>query len=170
MSDISSSPVSPAEQKEIDRVAGLTDEQVLKETNHGKYGPGIVGKPLAARAATLLTGTAGGRFGPAIVDPEYARKQAAAKLAAPATEGDDDTEDGEDDDIEPEGDVDPTNLKDPRNPWSYVTLSGAKVLAQQAQVSHKPNLKRKELIAILQEAQVVPPPVPEPSADDKPDA
>jgi hypothetical protein len=170
MSEDTTSPaVSAAEQAEIDRVAGLTDAQVLKESGDGKFGPGIVGKHLAARAAGLMKASSGGKLGPAIMEHDFAAKQA-AKRAAAQKEGDagadtvetegDDPED-EEDEGEFTGDVDPKNLKDPRNPWSYVTLSGAKVLAQEAQVSYKPAVKRPALIAQLQAAGVVPPAIPE---------
>lgn len=57
--------------------------------------------------------------------------------------------------------VDPMDLSNSTNPWTYVTLSGAKMLAQKHQVSHVPRISRVNLIAALQEAGVVPPPVPD---------
>jgi hypothetical protein len=54
------------------------------------------------------------------------------------------------------------------DPWSFVSLSGAKVLAQHAQISYRPGVKRKALIEKLQEAGVQPPAPPaDPDADDE---
>ena len=148
------------------RVAKLSDDEVLRLSGNGKFGPGIIGKALHARASKIIKDTGGGRFGPAITDPDYAAKQAAAKgkRVAPIVPQDDSGEDGEDDELEEEvvgGPVDPTDIKDPRNPWTYVTLSGAKVLAQKHGVSYVPRIKRTELIGDLQAAGVVPPAIPD---------
>lgn len=151
---------TPEENAEYAAVAKLSDAEVLKRTGHGQFGPAIIGKALHERSASLLKGTDGGKFGPAITDPDYAKKQAALrhaeKVTAAAT-----AEDGDDADDETAnketGDIDPRNLKDNRNPWSYVTLSGAKVLAQKNNVSYKPGIKRPVLIDLLIDAKVVPP-------------
>lgn len=153
-----------SDDREVARVAKLTDAQVLVQSDNGRMGPGIIGKPLYDRAQEILKRTGGGVLGPAISDPDYAKKQAAArkatspkapKLAVSAPSA-----------TVPDGDVDPANLSDPRNPWTYVTLSGAKMLAQQSEVSYVPKIKRADLIAELQKKGVTPPPVPEPEGGD----
>lgn len=150
------------------RVAKLSDDDVLKASGHGSFGPGIIGRVLFDRAQKILKNRGGGGMGPAITDEEYGEKEgkaleqrraqiradreaARAKLAErkAATEG------------EP-AQYDPTDLTDPNNPWTYVSLSGAKQLAQTAGVSYTARVKRADLIAELQGKQVVPPPVPTP--------
>lgn len=156
--------IAAADRAEFERAAKMTDEQVLKATGHGRFGPAIVGKYVAERSSQLIKNTGGGVFGPAIVDPEFARKQAAKRAAAEAEGSDAATDTGETDTgdgtEEITGDIDSANLDDPRNPWHYITLSGAKMLAQTARVSHTPRVKKADLIAMLQAAKVVPPPVP----------
>jgi hypothetical protein len=64
---------------------------------------------------------------------------------------------------------DPLDLEHPENPWTYVTLGGAKKLAQEHQVSYKPSIKRKDLIAALIEAAVPAPPLPTPEGKEDED-
>lgn len=150
---------------EFARVSKMTDAEVLLATGNGRFGAAIVGTHLAERSHRLVTVSGNGRFGPAIVDPDYAKKEA-AKRAALKAEGssgsslDNDEADTADRNIAEDNDIDPTDLNDPRNPWTYVTLSGAKVLAMKHQVSHTARVKKAELIGQLQAAKVIPPPVP----------
>jgi hypothetical protein len=166
-------PYTAEERAEEKKLAKLSDDQILEMSSHGKLGPGILGRPLYDRAASIIK--AGGMIGlgPAIMDPDYHAKQLAlrererAKLEKkaggtsgtgkpPAGSGD-----GKPGDlVEKEGEVDPKDLTDKRNPWAYVQLGGAKRLAQVHQVSHKPRVTRVELIEQLQAAKVEPPPVP----------
>lgn len=152
---------------EAARVAKLTDHQVLQQSGHGTYGPGIIGKALADRAAKIMKATGGGVLGPAILDSDYAKKLAGRRAPDPDAALEHAAALGTlpDADRRADGPIDPADLQDPRNPWTYVTLSGAKVLAQQAGVSHIPRIKRAELIAELQRANVEPPAVP--GADDQ---
>jgi hypothetical protein len=170
-------------EKSIDE---LTDAEVLERTGHGRFGPGIVGPELYERSKRIMTATGGGLFGPALTDPDFAKKQQAARVATQrgddGPESSDEFDDDDDVDVDVDvdedqtestgggaftGNVDPADLSDPRNPWTYVTLSGAKMLAQQKGVSYAPRVKRAELIAALQAANIEPPPVPEnPSAGD----
>lgn len=148
-------------------VAALSDAEVLQLSGNGKYGPGLIGKALADRSSKIIKATGGGAFGPAITDPNYADKQRALRERR-AGDQDAAAEQALLDGTLPEADrrtlfegpVDLANLHDPRNPWTYVTLSGAKVLAQTANISHVPRIKRADLIAELQAANVTPPPVP----------
>lgn len=128
------------------RVARLSDADVIRFSGNGKFGPAIIGHALYERASKMLKETGGGKFGPALLDPDYDTKQK-AKRAAPIDEEAD----------EPDQDDDP---------WGHITLSGAKVLAQQNGVSYAPRIKRTELIADLVAAGVVP---PLPVDDDEPD-
>lgn len=158
--------LAAAEQAEIARVATLSDAQVLKVTSNAAFGPGIVGKPLADRAAKIMRDTGGGIFGPAITDPDYAAKQAAKRTGVLPT-GNPIPDDLGPPPVVGEGDpIDPTDLHDPRNPWMYVTLGGAKQLAMAHSVSYVPKVQRKALIEQLQAANVVPPAIPSDSDED----
>lgn len=153
------------------RVDAMSDAEVLELTNNGAFGPGLVGKPLAERAKHVMLTTGDGQFGPAIIDPDYAAKQAAKRAGGakeralsqvpgggvssePVDEGDGDEVGGAGDDAD-------------LDPWRATTLSGAKLLAQKAGVSYKPGIKKQPLIAKLKEAGVIPPPVPKDEDDDE---
>lgn len=166
-----------AAEQEIARVAALSDQQVLNATSYGKFGPAIVGDHLHKRSQQIMKGTFGGKFGPAITDPDYEQKRSQAlmrtrddrinaerRLATLARVGEqsqtglDTVEIGHEPNADPDlNDYDADDLDDARNPWSTVTLSGAKVLAQQNGVSYPPRIKRTELIGNLRKAGVTPP-------------
>lgn len=50
----------------------LTTEEVLSLA--GPFGPGMIGQELFDRAETLRTTTDGGKYGPALLDPDYGLK------------------------------------------------------------------------------------------------
>lgn len=154
------------ETRERARVAKLSDAEVLKAAGGGAFGPGIIGRPLFDRAQAILKRSGNGVFGPAITDDEYGeveakalnqrraqiradREAARAKLAEQVVQR------------EPAS-YDPADLTQADNPWTYVTLSGAKQLAMTAGVSYVARVKRVDLIAELQAQGVTPPPVPSP--------
>jgi hypothetical protein len=168
---------TPAEQKELQQLTRLPDVEILNRA--GTFGPAVIGRPLAYLAAKVRITNPDGTFGPAILDPDYDAKSLAARGlrrteggriepmdkppsesgAAPIQTSDPTvrTADALNDAGVP---IDPSDLTDPRNPWTYVTLSGAKQLAMKHEVSHKTRVTRVELIAQLQAAQVAPPPAP----------
>lgn len=157
------------EAAERKRVAAMSDAEVLEQA--GGFGPAIIGKILYERAASVRLTTNDGEFGPALTDPDYGKKEAAKRAERRAgnqaaaeeqalLEGKLPDHDRRD---EGEGDEEGATV----DPWSFVTLSGAKMLAQHAGVSHKPGVKRQALIAVLQKAGVTPPEPPaNPDADD----
>jgi hypothetical protein len=106
----------------------------------GKMGPAIIGRPLHYLAAQVRTTTDEGKLGPAIIDPHYHEKELARRDAAAVAGERDERRTTEDLElaIDPDSPIDPSNLKDPRNPWTYVTLSGAKQLAITNNVSYTP--------------------------------
>lgn len=133
----------------------LSDAEVLNKV--GGLGPAIVGYDLYERAARVASRTDNGRLGPALTDPAWGAKEAARVAANRAArerrlrgetaalavaEADEDEED------------------DDRDPWSFVTLAGTKMLAQQHGVSYKPGTKREQMIELLKSASVVPPKPP----------
>jgi hypothetical protein len=162
---------SDDERRELKRLQRLPDTQVLAMA--GTMGPALLGRPLFVRVSQIRGNNPEGTLGPALIDPDYLDNQLKARglqrdregriyeigapkaPAAPAP----DPEPGAPADPGP---YDPRDLTDARNPWTYVTLSGAKQLAIQHQISHKPRPKREDLIAQLQDAGVVPPPAPTP--------
>lgn len=175
-----------AERREFATLSALSDVEILRRA--GNLGPAMIGRPLAHRAALVRQNNPEGTFGPALLDPDYDAKSLAKRglrrteegriepLDAPAGTGvaaldnPDDFEGGEPvDALDPDSPIDPTDLDDPRNAWMYVTLSGAKQLAVEHSVSHKPRPNRRELIALLQQHGVKPPSIPEPERE-TPDA
>lgn len=164
-------------------VAAMSDQEVLNATGMGRFGPAIVGPELHERSQKLMKGTYGGKFGPAITDPDYEAKRTTAllrtrddrieserRLATVADVGEqsqtglDTVETGLTPSTEPDlHDVDPDDIDHPTNPWSRVTLSGAKILARRHAVSYPPRIKRTELIGNLRKAGVTPPAI---DADD----
>lgn len=157
--------------KQTDPLELLSDEEVLALTGHGHFGPGIVGPALHARSEAIIARTGGGQFGPALTDPHYAAKQRAARQGQVPTIGEfverEDEEQGEDGAIAAGEDAAAA-----LDPWEFVTLSGAKLLAQQHGVSYRPGVKRGALVTALQGAGIQPPPPPsreELAADDAED-
>jgi hypothetical protein len=145
----------------------LSDAQILQMTDSGRMGPGIVGEAVYKRGQWITKGTDGGRFGPAITDPDYAAKQA-AKRKAERAETDRVIADEEENERFGDGEQSEGELRAAVDPWSFVTLSGAKMLAQKAGISYQPRIKRAELVDLLKAAYVVPPAPPEnPDADDE---
>jgi hypothetical protein len=147
----------------------LTDTEVLELTNNGALGAGIVGKELAERAQRLKVSTNDGQFGPALTDPNYATKQAAKRAAERDAEG------SAKEPTDSEGDETGAGSGEPGegdavDPWTFVTLSGAKMLAQTAGISYRPGVKRQALIEVLKTAGVIPPAPPaDPDADEQPE-
>jgi hypothetical protein len=96
-------------------------------------------------------------LGPAITDPDFAKNEAsadykeAAKIAARKA-------------------ISPRRRRVKRGPvdaWQFVTLSGAKMLAQENAVSYRPGTKRDVLIEMLKAANVAPPKPPtKPATED----
>jgi hypothetical protein len=120
-----------------DNYENLSDSEVLALA--GVYGPALIGQELYDKACEIRSRTGDGKFGPAIMDPHYAEKQAAAKAASvPASSESDSPVDDSD-------------------PWSTVTRSGAKQLAIDAGISYAPNIKTADLIETLKVAGVQPP-------------
>jgi hypothetical protein len=81
-------PIDAEEKKERARVAKLTDQQVLDEA--GNCGAGIVGIPLAERAAQIRKDNPQGTIGPGILateKPLNAAQRKAAKEAARSQAG-----------------------------------------------------------------------------------
>lgn len=138
----------------------MSDARVLELA--GGLGPGIIGKAHFDRAAAIRAVSDDGKLGPAIIDPDYAKKQAAKRLAEKQTR------DAEPDRIEEEESaISQRSDAAAGDPWAYVTLSGAKMLAQQHNVSYQPRVKRDALIAALKHAGVEPPAPPaDPDAND----
>lgn len=138
----------------------MSDAKILELA--AGYGPGIIGQAHFDRAAALRTATDDGRLGPALVDPDYARKQAALRGQEVADEEtDDEARDEERVALLAAGSGDTSD------PWTFVTLSGAKMLAQQHNVSYPPRVKRDALVAALKDAGVAPPAPPEkPATED----
>lgn len=152
------------EAAERKRVAAMSDAEVLEQA--GGFGPAIIGKILYERAASVRLTTNDGEFGPALTDPDYGKKEAAKRAERRAGNQAAAEErallEGKlpDHDRRDEGEGDEEGTTDTRDPWSATTLSGAKMLAQHAGVSHKPGIKKQALIAQLKAAGVVPPPLP----------
>lgn len=173
---------TPEEQRELAQLRRLSDGEILGRA--GALGPAVIGRPLAYLAGQIRVTNPDGALGPALLDPDYHAKQLAARESAqtarpkapaprpdPArpSDGGEGWEGGEVGDAGSSGanaSIDPADLNHPQNPWTYVTLSGAKQLAMQHQLSHKPRITRRDLIAELQKAQVAPPPVPTDLEDD----
>jgi hypothetical protein len=126
-------------------ISKLSDSQILELA--GPYGPAIIGQELFDRAQKIRARGDDGKLGPAILDSDFAAKQAEKKAAeTPAP--------------------DPADEPAPKptpGTWEGITLSGLKQLAMDKGVSYKPaQAKRKEtLIAVLEAAGVTPPPVTE---------
>lgn len=178
-----------AERAELATLQRLPDTEIL-ERSRG-LGPGILGRPLAYLAARIRDQNPDGVLGPALLDPDFDKKQLAKRGLRRDADGyivDLEAADAKDfrgktvvlDDeaarqakiaeLNAAGKpIDPADLEDPRNPWHYVTLSGAKQLAMKSEVSYKPSVKRKDLIDELQKKGVTPPPVPDALAEDDDD-
>lgn len=127
-----------------DNYQNLSDNEILELA--GPYGPALIGQELFDKAQEIRARTNDGKFGPAIMDPHYAEKQAALKASAKAVSGSSDSSD--------------SGSTDDSDPWSSVTLSGAKQLAMDAGVSYAPGTKKAVLIASLKAAGVNPPAAP----------
>lgn len=168
------------------KLDGRSDTQILELA--GTMGPGIIGQELFDRANEIRKRTSDGLLGPALTDPDYHEKQEAGKRAkakadrraadqAAAMEqallegrlpevdrraaGEGEESESELDDVD--GDREPHEeppANDPVDPWSFVTLSGAKMLAQTKGVSYNVKIKRAALIELLQAAGVAPPAPP----------
>lgn len=117
----------------------LSDSDIL--TLAGPYGPALIGQELFDRAQAIRKRGDDGKLGPALTDPHYAAKQAAAKTAAPVPA------------------PDPAATKTPPVPgtWDGITLSGLKHLAMEKGVSYRPKVERAELLQALEAAGVTPP-------------
>lgn len=140
----------------VDRIP---DTDVLERVKG--MGPAIVGYDLFERAEYVRERTNNGVFGPALTDPDYGKKEAARIAAARAAR--ERAKAGVAD--EPESAV-AVAVSD-ADPWSFITISGAKMLAQQHGVSYQPRVKRAVLIDALKLAGVQPPEPPaNPDADD----
>lgn len=138
------------------RYEHLGDAEIL--TLAGGMGPALIGQELHDLAAAIRKETGGGVFGPAITDPDYAAKQKALREArerSSAEHDDDDDEAADSPEDTPSTDDEPT--ADDGDAWSQVSLSGAKMLAQQFNVSYVPRVKRAQLIDQLIAAGVKPP-------------
>jgi hypothetical protein len=131
-------------QTDTERYRSLSDAQVLQLA--GGFGPAIIGEYLFTRAKDIRERTNNGQLGPAITDPNYAAKQSALR---PARQIADETGDGGEE-------VEPVT----GDPWQFVTLSGAKMLAQERGVSYAPRVKRDDLVEALKGAGVQPPAPP----------
>jgi hypothetical protein len=127
-----------------DNYKNLSDAEILELA--GPYGPALIGQELYDKAQEIRAQTGDGKFGPAIMDPDYDKKQKALKKSAAATAGASTADDSP-----------PPDLSDP---WSTVTLSGAKQLAMDAGVSYVPGTKKAALIEALKTAGVTPPAAP----------
>lgn len=128
-------------------ISKLSDTEVLELA--GPYGPAIIGQELFDRAQKIRARGDDGKLGPAILDSDFAEKQAAKKAAAAPAEQTGDETAG-------------SGGGNPKVPtWEGITLSGLKQLAMDKGVSYKPaQAKKKEtLIALLEAAGVTPPPV-----------
>lgn len=119
--------------------AHLSDADIL--TLAGPYGPALIGQELFDRAQAIKKRGDDGKLGPALMDPDYAAKQAAKKAAST-----------------PAPDPAAPAIAPPPGTWEGITMSGLKMLAQQKQVSYRPKVERSELIALLEGAGVTPPP------------
>lgn len=173
-------------------VSSMSDQEVLQRTGYGKFGPALLassgdeeqahGRELHERAKKIMKGTAGGTLGPAIVDPDYERKRTNAihntrdariekerrmaileDVGEQSQTGLDTVEHGLPPSIDPDlQDYNPDDIDHPLNPWKYVTLSGAKTLANANGVHYNPRMKRLELIDHLRKNGVLPPPIEDP--------
>lgn len=146
----------------------LSDTQILELA--GTLGPGILGQAHYDRAEAIRKLTNEGQYGPALTDPNYAAKQAAkraAERAAAKAAAADALQQLED--LGPEDDAEAAagSGEGALDAWDYVTLSGAKMLAQEHGVSYAPRVKRDALVEALQLAGVqAPPPPAHPATED----
>lgn len=129
-----------------DNYKNLSDAEILELA--GPYGPALIGQELYEKAQEIRAQTGDGKFGPAIMDSDYDKKQKALKKSAAAT-----AKSGE-------STADDSPPPDSSDPWSTVTLSGAKQLAMDAGVSYAPGTKKAALIKALKTAGVTPPAAP----------
>lgn len=125
-----------------DNFDGLSDTEILELA--GPYGPGLIGQALFDKAQSIRSRGDDGKLGPALLDSDFAAKQAAKKAAnAPP--------------------ADP-NAPPPAPPvpgsWDDITVSGMKLLAQEHGVSYKSRVARAELLDALVAAGITPPPAP----------
>jgi hypothetical protein len=120
----------------------LSDTDILELA--GPYGPGIIGQALFDRAQSIRSRGDDGKLGPALLDSDFAAKQAAKRAAA----------------APPTDPTAPPPAPPAPGSWDDITVSGLKLLAQEHGVSYKPRVARAELLEALIAAGVTPPPAP----------
>lgn len=103
----------------------LSDAEALALAGH--YGPGIIGQELYERAEAIRIATDNGKFGPALLDPNYNAKDVKAAIAA----------------------SDPT--------WDHLSRADVAALADVHGISYKAKASRTSLIELLTAAGIVPP-------------